>query len=186
MFVLTLDPVVQLSDEQFYQLCMVNRDLKLERNAKKELVIVSPVGGEGGNQEAGLITDIEIWNRQTKLGKVFSSSTIFRLPNGAERSPDVAWVSIDRWEALTLEQRRKFPPITPDFIIELRSETDRLKPLQEKMQEYLDNGLRLGWLIDPQNQQVEIYRLGQAVEVVLMPVVLSGETVLPGLALSLS
>jgi len=99
--VLNLEPIVHLTDEQFYQLCTANRELNLELNAKGELIIVSPVGGESGNQEAGLITDLEIWNRKTKLGKVFSSSTIFRLPNGAKRSPDAAWVKLERWEALT-------------------------------------------------------------------------------------
>jgi Uma2 family endonuclease len=183
--VLNLDPVVHLTDEQFYDLCMANRDLKLERNKEGELIVVSPVGGESGNQEADLIVDVGIWNRQTQLGKVFSSSTIFRLPNGAERSPDVAWVQLERWEALTPEQRVKFPPLVPDFAIELRSQTDRLKPLQEKMLEYLENGLRLGWLIDPQGQQVEIYRPGKPVEVVRLPAKLSGESVLPGFVLTL-
>lgn len=185
-FVLNLEPIVhQMTDEQFYALCMVNRDLKFERNAKGDLIIVSPVGGEGGNQEAELITDLAIWNRQTKLGKAFSSSTIFKLPNGANRSPDAAWVSLERWETLTLQQRIQFPPLTPDFVIELRSESDRLKPLQDKMQEYLDNGLRLGWLIDPQNKQVEIYRPQQPVEMVPLPASLSGEEVLPGFVLQL-
>jgi Uma2 family endonuclease len=183
--VLNLDPVVHLTDEQFYDLCMANRDLKLERNQKGELIVVSPVGGESGNQEADLIVDVGNWNRQTRLGKVFSSSTIFCLPNGAERSPDVAWVQLERWEALTPEQRVKFPPLVPDFVIELRSQTDRLRPLQEKMLEYLENGLRLGWLIDPQGQQVEIYRLGQPVEVVRIPAKLSGEAVLPEFVLTL-
>jgi Uma2 family endonuclease len=183
--VLNLDPVVHLTDEQFYQLCMANRDLKLERNQTGELIVVSPVGGESGNQEADLIIDVGNWNRRTRLGKVFSSSTIFRLPNGAERSPDVAWVQLERWEALTPEQRVKFPPLVPDFAIELRSQTDRLKSLQEKMLEYLENGLRLGWLIDPQGQQVEIYRPGKPVEVVILPAKLSGEAVLPGFELLL-
>ncbi|BAZ16242.1 hypothetical protein NIES4071_81170 [Calothrix sp. NIES-4071] len=183
--VLNLEPVAHITDEQFYQLCMANRDLSLELNASGELVIVSPVGGESGNNEAGLITDLEIWNRQSKLGKVFSSSTIFRLPNGANRSPDAAWVSLERWNALTPEQRKKFPPLTPDFLIELRSETDTLKRLQEKMKEYLENGLRLGWLVNPQNQQVEIYRQGQPVSVLALPVRLSGEDVLPGFELQL-
>lgn len=181
--VLNLEPIFQLTDENFYALCQANRDLKFERNANGDLIIVSPVGGEGGNLEAGLITDVEIWNRQTKLGKVFSSSTIFRLPNGADRSPDVSWVTIERWEALTPNQRRKFPPLTPDFVIELRSQSDRQKPLQDKMQEYLENGLRLGWLIDPQSRQVEIYRPNLSVEVVPMPATLSGENVLPGFVL---
>jgi Uma2 family endonuclease len=181
--VLNLEPIAHLTDEQFYQLCIANRDLSLEMNAAGELIIVPPVGGESGNQEAGLITDLEIWNRQAKLGKVFSSSTIFILPNGAKRSPDAAWIKFERWEALTPEQRQKFPPLVPDFAIELRSETDRLKPLQEKMQEYIENGLRLGWLINPQDARVEIYRLNKAVEVVQMPAMLSGEDILPGFVL---
>jgi Uma2 family endonuclease len=176
-------PIAHLTDEQFYQLCLANRDLSLEMNAAGELIIVPPVGGESGNQEADLITDLNNWNRQAKLGKVFSSSTIFILPNGAKRSPDAAWVKLERWEALTVEQRKKFPPLVPDFAIELRSETDRLKPLQEKMQEYIDNGLRLGWLINYQDKTVEIYRLNQAIEVVQMPVILSGEDTLPGFEL---
>ncbi|WP_341526457.1 Uma2 family endonuclease [Nostoc sp. UHCC 0302] len=183
--VLNLDPIVHLTDEQFYQLCMANKDLNLEQSATGELIIVPPVGGESGNQEANLITDLNIWNRQTKLGIVFSSSTIFRLPNGAKRSPDAAWVKLERWEALTAEERKKFPPLTPDFVIELRSQSDRLKPLQDKMQEYLENGLRLGWLINSQDTQVEIYRPGQPVEVIQTPALFSGEEVLPGFELQL-
>ena len=129
----------------------------------------SDLGGESGRQEANYIIDLGIWNRQTGLGEVFSSSTIFNLPNGGDRSPDTAWVQSERWNALTPEQRTKFPPICPDFVIELRSESDRLKPLQEKMQEYLDSGLRLGWLVNPQGKTVEIYRPGQAVEVIKCP-----------------
>ncbi|MBD2197754.1 MULTISPECIES: Uma2 family endonuclease [Calothrix] len=181
--VLNLEPIAHLTDEQFYQLCLANKDLSLEMNAAGELIIVPPVGGESGNQEAGLITDLEIWNRQAKLGKVFSSSTIFTLPNGAKRSPDAAWVKLERWETLTVEQRKKFPPLVPDFVIELRSETDSLKALQQKMQEYIENGLHLGWLINPQDATVEIYRINQAVEVVQMSVILSGEDVLPGFEL---
>lgn len=181
--VINMEPIIHLTDEQFYQLCIANPDLSLEMNAAGELVIVSPVGGESGNQEAGLIGDLEIWNRQAKLGKVFSSSTIFILPNGAKRSPDAAWVKLERWEALTPEQRKKFPPLVPDFAIELRSETDRLKSIQDKMKEYIENGLRLGWLINPQDNQVEIYRLLKVVEVVNIPAILFGEDVLPGFEL---
>jgi Uma2 family endonuclease len=176
---------VNLSDEQFWRLCKVNRDMALERTAQGELVIMSPVGGVSGGREADLITDLSIWNRQTGLGKVFSSSTIFKLPAGGDRSPDVAWVRLDRWEALTLEEQEKFPPICPDFLIELRSRTDALKLLQDKMQEYLDSGLRLGWLINPQDEQVEIYRYNQPVEVLQFPVSLSGEDVLPNFTLNL-
>jgi len=184
-YVLNLEPIVHLTDEQFYQLCTANRDLNLELNAKGELIIVSPVGGESGNQEADFITDLNNWNRQTRLGKVFSSYTIFRLPNGAKRSPDAAWVKLERWEALTSDERKKFPPIIPDFLIELRSESDRLRPLQDKMQEYLENGLRLGWLINFQDNQVEIYRQNQPLEIVQLPTVLKGEEVLPGFELQL-
>ncbi|BAY85055.1 hypothetical protein NIES267_45530 [Calothrix parasitica NIES-267] len=183
--VLNLEPIINLTDEQFYQLCAVNRDLSLELNATGELIIVPPVGGESGNQEADLITDLNIWNRQTGLGKVFSSSTIFKLPNGAKRSPDAAWVKLERWESLSLEERKKFPPLAPDFVIELRSESDRLKSLQDKMQEYLENGVGLGWLINPQDKQVEIYRQNQSVEVVNIPIKLSGEDVLEGFELRL-
>jgi Uma2 family endonuclease len=181
--VLNLEPIVHLTDEQFYQLCTANRELNLELSAKGELIIVPPVGGESGNQEAGLITDLEIWNRQTGLGKVFSSSTIFRLPNGAKRSPDAAWVKLERWSALTSDERKKFPPIIPDFVIELRSETDCLQQVQDKMQEYLENNLPLGWLINHQDKQVEIYRQNQPQEIVQLPAVLSGEEVLPGFEL---
>lgn len=182
---LNLDPIIRLTDEQFYQLCMANKDVSLELNAEGELIIVPPVGGESGRSEADLIIKVGNWNYQTKLGIVFSSSTIFRLPNGAKRSPDVAWIKLERWEALTAEEREKFPPLTPDFIIELRSKTDRLKTLQEKMQEYIDNGLRLGWLINLQDQEVEIYRIGKPVEIVKLPAVISGEDVLPGFELEI-
>ncbi|MGF1588002.1 MAG: Uma2 family endonuclease [Pleurocapsa sp.] len=183
--VLNLKPIAHLSDEQFYQLCLANRDLNLEMNAAGELIIVPPVGGESGNQEADLITDLNNWNRQAKLGKVFSSSTIFILPNGAKRSPDAAWIKLERWSALTLEQQKKFPPLVPDFLIELRSETDRLAPLQEKMEEYIANGLALGWLINPQDKEVELYRPEKAIEIMPIPAILSGEDVLPGFELQL-
>ncbi|BAZ29174.1 hypothetical protein NIES4074_16120 [Cylindrospermum sp. NIES-4074] len=183
--VLNLAPVVRLTDEKFYQLCVANEDLNLELSATGQLIILPGAGGEKGIQEANLITDLGIWNEQTKLGIVFSSSTIFRLPNGAKRSPDASWIKLERWKTLTAEERQKFPPLTPDFIIELRSETDRLKTLQEKMQEYIENGLRLGWLINPQAQQVEIYRPEKPVEIVQLPALLSGEEVLPGFELQM-
>lgn len=176
---------VGLSDEQFYQLCQINENWKLEQTAKGELLIMPPVGAISGNRESDLNADVVIWNRQTKLGKVFSSSTIFILPNGAKRSPDVAWITNKRWQTLSQEEKEKFAPICPDFVIELRSRTDSMSQLQEKMQEYLDSGLRLGWLIDPQNQQVEIYRQNQQVEIVLLPTNLSGENVLPEFILEL-
>jgi Uma2 family endonuclease len=170
---------VHLTDEQFYQLCLSNPDLKIERTATGDLVFMSPVGGDSGNRELELGIDLGNWNRRTNLGKVFSSSTIFKLPKGGSRSPDVAWVELSRWQSLTPEQRRQFPPIAPDFVIELRSYTDDLSTLQEKMQEYMDSGVQLGWLFNPQDQQVEIYRQGQIKEVQSLPTQLTGETVLP-------
>ncbi|MBD3882361.1 Uma2 family endonuclease [Phormidium tenue FACHB-886] len=174
---------VHLTDEQFYQLCVNNPELNIERNAKGALIVMPPVGGESGNREADFIIDLGNWNRQTGLGKVFSSSTVFMLPAGGDRSPDVAWVELSRWQSLTPEQRQKFPPIAPDFVIELRSRTDKLELLQEKMQEYLDSGVRLAWLINPQDQQVEIYRQEQAKELRTLPTQLLGEQVLPGFVL---
>lgn len=174
---------VNLTDEQFYQLCINNPEIPLERNPQGALIIISPVGGASGSRELELGTDLTVWNRQTNLGKVFSSSTLFKLPNGGDRSPDAAWVELSRWQALTPEQRQKFPPIAPDFVMELRSRTDDLAMLQAKMQEYLDSGVRLGWMFNPQDQQVEIYRQGQPKEVRQLPTELSGESVLPGFLL---
>ncbi|MBW4464492.1 MAG: Uma2 family endonuclease [Pegethrix bostrychoides GSE-TBD4-15B] len=181
----TLNPVIKLSDDAFYELCQQNHDLRFERTAQGELLIMAPVGGEGSSREASAIAQLWSWNKQAKLGVVFSSSGGFKLPNGADRSPDAAWIAQARWDALTPEQRRKFPPIAPDFVIEIRSASDDLKPLQAKMQEYLENGVRLGWLINPQDRQVELYRLGQETEVLQSPSSLSGESLLPGFRLEL-
>ena len=177
---------LKLTDEQFYQLCIANPEQPLELTAAGVLVVMPPVGGESGSYESELGADVINWNRRTQLGKVFSSSTVFKLPDGSQRSPDVAWVERSRWEALTQEERKKFPPLAPDFVIELKSETDRLPKLQTKMQEYRNNGVRLGWLINPQDRTVEIYRLGQEVEVIQSPFSLSGEDVLPGFTLEIN
>ena len=183
---LTLDvKSTRLTDEQFFELCSANRDMRFERSADGELIIMAPTGWGTGNKNAELGVDLGIWNRQARLGKVFDSSTGFKLPNGSDRSPDASWVSQDRLEALNPDPA-KFLPLAPDFVAELRSQSDTLKPLQTKMQEYIDNGVRLGWLIDPKNQRVEIYRLGQEVEILESPVSLSGEEVLPGFSLNLS
>jgi len=176
---------LKISHEQFLDLALANRDLQLERNATGELIIMPPTGGETGRKNAELIADFIIWNRQAQLGVVFDSSTCFRLPQGGDRSPDVAWIKKERWEALTREQQRKFPPLCPDFVLELLSPSDNLSLTQAKMQEYQANGLQLGWLLDPQNQQVEIYRLGSAVEIRSKPSQLSGEIVLPNFILKM-
>jgi Uma2 family endonuclease len=175
---------VNLTNDQFHQLCQINTDWQLEQTAQGELIIMPPVGAISGNRESEFNADIVIWNRRTKLGKVFSSSTIFCLPNGGKRSPDVAWIRNERWAALTPDEQEKFPPICPDFVIELRSRTDNLEQLRTKMQEYLSSGLHLGWLIDPQGQQVEIYRRDRPVETQPLPITLSGEDILPDLEIT--
>ncbi|MEH2132279.1 MAG: Uma2 family endonuclease [Nostoc sp.] len=180
-----LKPVLELTDEQFFQLCQANRDLRFERTATGELIIMPPTGGETGNRNAGLTAQLWIWNEQNKLGIVFDSSTGFKLPNGADRSPDASWLRLERWNALTQEQQTKFIPLCPDFVIELLSPSDSLKVAQEKMREYIDNGVHLGWLINRKSRQVEIYRPGKEVEVLESPVTLSGEDVLNGFVLNL-
>ena len=177
--------VIKLTDEQFYQLCQDNENLRFERNSKGELIIMPPTGGETSNRNAGLTAQIWVWNEQTQLGKVFDSSGGFKLPNGGDRFPDASWVKLERWNALTSEQQKKFLPLCPDFVVELLSPSDSLKETQEKMKEYLDNGVRLGWLINRKSRQVEIYRKGQEIEVLESPTTLSGETVLPGFVLNL-
>jgi Uma2 family endonuclease len=182
---LNLNSIVKLTSEQFYQLCEENRDLQLERNANGELIVMPPTGGETGKSNSKFNLQIGLWNEQTELGEAFDSSTGFTLPNGANRSPDASWVEKSRWEALTPQQREKFIPLCPDFAVEILSPTDSLKKTQEKMQEYMDNGCRLGWLINRKKREVEIYRPGQEVEVLQSPLTLDGEDVLPGFVLNL-
>ncbi|MUG97885.1 Uma2 family endonuclease [Scytonema sp. UIC 10036] len=182
----TLELQINLTDEQFFQLCQNNRDLRFERTANGELIIMPPTGGETSDRNADLTYQLRGWNRQSNLGKSFDSSGGFKLPNGADRSPDASWIKIERWAALTVEEREKFLPLCPDFVVELRSPSDSLEKLQAKMQEYIDNGARLGWLIDPKRKVVEIYRPNQKVEVRPSPTTLSGEDVLPGFVLDLS
>jgi Uma2 family endonuclease len=184
-YTIDFNPVMHLNDEQFYQLCRANPEIKFERNAKGEILIMSPTGGETGNRNAEIIAEFAIWNRQSRLGVCFDSSTCFKLPNNADRSPDVAWIEQERWDSLTLEQKEKFPPLAPDFVLELMSPSDRLSEVQEKMQEYIDNGVKLGWLIDRKTFRVEIYRPGQAVEILERPTTISGENILPSFLLDL-
>ena len=178
--------VIDISDEQFFQLCISNPDTKFERNANGEIIVMPPTGGETGRRNASLIGRFIIWNEQTKLGEVFDSSTGYKLPNKANRSPDVSWIKQERWDSLTSEQREKFIPLAPDFALELVSPSDSLADVRAKMREYLDNGVKLGWLINPKAKQVEIYRLGQDVELLLSPRSISGEDVLPGFILNLT
>ena len=182
---LNLDAIAQLTDDAFYALCGANPAIKFERTAKGELIVMPPTGGETGRRNLDLSMQLGSWNKQTQLGVAFDSSTMFQLPNGAYRSPDAAWIVLEQWEALSLKEREVFPPICPNFVVELRSPSDSLKILQSKMQEYMDNGARLGWLLNPQDEQVEIYRQGQDKEVLSSPTNLSGEEVLPGFVLDL-
>jgi Uma2 family endonuclease len=177
---------LSVTQEQFATLAAANPDLRLERTAQGELIVNPPTGWETGERNRSLTGQLDRWYEENEdLGKAFDSSTGFILPNGATRSPDASWVSQERWEALTPEQKGTFANICPDFVVELRSSSDRLGSLQAKMREYIDNGALLGWLIDPQQLRVEIYRPGLAVEVLENPAELSGEAVLPGFVLNL-
>ncbi|NEZ66595.1 Uma2 family endonuclease [Leptolyngbyaceae cyanobacterium CCMR0082] len=177
---------LKVTSEQFAVLAAANRDLRLERTATGELIVNPPTGGESGKRNLSISTQLGMWfEANDTLGEAFDSSTGFDLPNGANRSPDASWVRRECWDALTPEQREGFVPLCPDFVVELRSKTDSLTVLQAKMLEYMDNGSQLGWLIDPKNKRVEIYRAGQAVEVLENPDTLSGEDILPGFMLIL-
>jgi Uma2 family endonuclease len=181
----TLKLKIDLTDKQYFQLCQNNRDFRFEQTASGELLIMPPTGGETGRRNVKITTQLDNWNTKENLGEVFDSSTGFILPNGAKRSPDASWVKSERWNALKPEQQEKFPPICPDFVVELRSASDSLTELQGKMKEYIQNGARLGWLIDRKNKQVEIYRPDRDVEVLKNPANLSGEDILPGFVLDL-
>ncbi|MEM6612242.1 MAG: Uma2 family endonuclease [Cyanobacteria bacterium P01_C01_bin.72] len=174
-----------ITERQFEQLCAQNQDTKFELTSQGELIIMSPTGSESGRQNGNLFGQIWFWNRQSKLGAVFDSSTGFTLPNGAKRSPDVSWIEISRWNELTKQQQRGFAPIAPDFALELLSPNDRLQDTQKKMQEYQSCGVKLGWLIDPDAARVEIYRLKKEVEILNSPAGLSGENLMPGLLVEL-
>lgn len=176
----------KVSHEQFQELATFNRDLKLERTATGELIVMPPTGSDTGNRNLDIEGQLWLWNRQTQLGKAFNSSTGFHLPNGADRSPDASWVKLERWEALTPQQREGFAPICPDFVVELRSRSDSMDTLRTKMQEYKENGATLGWLSDRKNRKVEIYRQNQDVEILDNPTTLSGESLLPGFVLDLT
>ncbi|WP_341738495.1 Uma2 family endonuclease [Microcoleus sp. CAWBG640] len=181
-----LELTLELTDEQFFQLCQNNRDLRFERTANGELIIMSPTGSETGRRNSGLNFQLTAWNIQNNLGVVFDSSSGFKLPDGSDISPDSAWVRRDRWDALTPEQKEKFAPICPDFVVELRSASDSLEKLRAKMKVYIKNGAKLGWLLDRKNRQVEISRPDRDVEIRYSPATLSGEDVLPGFVLDLS
>ncbi|MEM9272569.1 MAG: Uma2 family endonuclease [Cyanobacteria bacterium P01_F01_bin.143] len=174
-----------ISDKYFNQLCSLNPELKLETNNEGELIIMAPTGSETGRKNSDLGGQFWVWNKQYKLGVVFDSSTGFVFPSGAKRSPDVSWITLDRWNSLTSEDKKGFAPIAPDFVLELMSPTDNLLTVQEKMAEYMGNGVRLGWLINPENKQVEVYLSGKSKEVLEHPNTLTSDDILPGLIIEL-
>lgn len=185
--VLRMPPELQMTDEQFFEFCQINRDLRIERNMLGEISIMSPTGSETGNRNFNIALQLGIWAQQDSTGICFDSSTGFTLSTGAERSPDACWIKLDRWNTLSPQQQQTFAPICPDFIVELRSPSDHLKLLQEKMVEYMQEpGIQLGWLIDRQCRQVYIYRPGLKVECLDNPDTISGDPVLSGFVLNLS
>ena len=184
--VLKFYPVVEMTADQFFDFCQLNRDYRIERTASGEIIIMSPTGSETGNRNFKLIRQLGNWTEKDGTGVGFDSSTGFILPNGVTKSADAAWVRLEKWNSLTREQQIKFAPICPDFVVELRSPSDRLQSLQEKMLEYIDNGVSLGWLIDRNNRRVYIYRPNAEVEVLENPDRIRGESVLPGFVLDLS
>ncbi|MFM2314642.1 MAG: hypothetical protein RLZZ04_3918 [Cyanobacteriota bacterium] len=191
----------QISDRNFEQLCADNPESKFETTKEGKLIVMSPTGSESGRRNSDLLIQVGIWNRQTRLGEIFDSSTGFKLANGAIRSPDVSWIERSRWNNLTKEQQKRFAPIAPDFVIELMSPTDDLIELQQKMSEYISCGVKLGWLINPDDKSVEIYRLENnrearfgcedsypksAAEVLHNVGCLEGENLMPGLMVDLT
>jgi Uma2 family endonuclease len=173
----------KVSDEEFAELCRLNPELQIERTSEGKLVIVAPTGGKTGRRNFKLIAAFALWAENDGTGQSFDSSTLFSLPNGARRSPDLSWIRNARWDALTLQQQEQFPPLCPDFVVELRSRTDSLKSLQAKMEEYMANSAQLGWLIDPLERKVHIFRPGLAAEILNDPETVSGEPLLKGFIL---
>ena len=185
-FVLQFRPFVQMNDEQFFDFCQANRDVRIERSKDGEIIIMPPTGSETGDRNAEITMQLRIWAKKNKQGTSYDSSTGFILPNGATVSPDASWVLKERLEKFTAKQREKFLPLCPDFVVELRSASDSLKDSQKKMREYIENGARLGWLIDPKNKLVHIYRVSDKVEVLENPLTISGEDVLVNFELDLT
>jgi Uma2 family endonuclease len=183
---LRLRPAIELTEEQFFQFCQLNRDLRIERTATGEVVVMAPAGSSTGARNFDICGQLYVWCQRDGSGIAFDSSTGYTLPNGAVRSPDASWVLRERWERLSPAQQAGFAPLCPDFVVELRSPSDRLRDVQAKMREYVENGARLGWLIDPTEGRAYVYRPGAAVQRRSRPTRLSGDPVLPGFVLDLA
>jgi Uma2 family endonuclease len=182
--VMRMSPTLQeLSDHEFFEFCQLNKDWRIERTSAGDITIMPPTGGQTGRRNSQLTKGLGTWADTDGTGMSFDSSTGFALPNGAKRSPDAAWVKRERWDRLTDEEKEEFPPLCPNFIVELRSRSDSLAALHDKMEEYIANGAQLGWLVDPLQKCVSVYRPGQAVEHLDDPETLSGDPVLPGFVL---
>ncbi len=185
---LTIDlPAIEpMTVEQFYQFCLANGDLRIERTASGEVIVMSPAFSDTSNRNGKISLQLANWAEQDGTGETFDSSAGFTLPNGATRSPDASWIKLERWNPLTEEQKASFAPICPDFVIELRSSSDPLKGLQNKMQEYIDNGVSLGWLIDRKNRKVYIYRPNRELEILDNPETVSADPELTGFVLRMA
>jgi Uma2 family endonuclease len=184
--VVNFSPAIEMTDKQFFEFCQINRDLRIERTATGKVILMAPAGGETGGRNAGLTASLYMWARQDGRGVAFDSSTGFKLPNGATRSPDASWVLRERLLKLTAAEKQQFLPLCPDFVIELRSPSDRVVDLQDKMQEYIDNGARLGWLLVPDTRSVYVYRPDTEPEQLSDPAQVTGDPVLPGFVLALA
>ncbi len=184
--VVHLRPVIEMDDDQFFEFAQLNRDLRIERNAEGELIIMPPTGWETGGRNAEVTMQLRAWAKRNAQGEAVDSSTGYRLPNAATLSPDASWVRRDRLNKISPQEKKKFLPLCPDFVIELKSPSDRLDKLQNKMQEWLDNGAQLGWLIDPQTKRVYVYRPNTEIEIIENGKSISGEPLLQGFALDLT
>jgi len=187
LMILQMPPSLKMTEEQFFEFCQINRDLRIETNKFGELLIMSPAGSETGNREFNICLQLGLWSEEDGTGLAFSSSTGFTLSTGAKKSPDVSWIKLERWNSLSSEEKQKFAPICPDFVVELMSPSDNLKTLQAKMTEYMEEpGIKLGWLIDRTERKVYIYRPEMPTECLENPDAVSGEPVLPGFVLNMS
>jgi Uma2 family endonuclease len=182
-----MPPSMPMTDEQFFEFCQVNRDLRIERDRFGEISIMPPTGSETGNRNFNMALQLGIWAEKDSTGLCFDSSTGFKLSTGAERSPDASWIKLERWNTLSSEQQKRFAPICPDFVVELRSPSDNLQPLKDKMAEYMQEPrVQLGWLIDRKHRRVYVYLPGKPEEILENPDTVSDESVLPGFVLNMN